>query len=154
MSRIGVAKVILYTHAHATEDVDKVKQAMLNLLPHNLRSKAHIEQEALEGFYGNIINKLKIVLEGVDAMDFLRNFFNILSKTDKNMILNTLSIRYNRKNNEMVIKLSKQDAYLGVVTLFEGDDAIKITITFSYERSIDAVRKFLESMMEGSINVG
>lgn len=154
-SEIAIARVLISTHAHATEDLDKVRQALINTLPQSLRNRVSIEQETVMGYYGNQITRLKIVLEGDDAVEFIKNLFNAMSEGDKHVLLNTVDARYNRKSNEMYIRISKQDAYLGSVTLYNGDDAIKIVITFAFKRSIKEVRKLIEDLLKGStVNAG
>lgn len=153
MPRVGISRIVISTHSHDTEDIDKVEQALFNIFPPSLRSRISIVRETIHGFYGNIINRLKIMLEGSEAIEFLKHLFNVLSNTDKNIIINTIESRYSRKSNELFIRLNKQEAYLGIVTLYEGDDAIKISISFSIQRSVEAVRELLNSLVKGSINV-
>jgi RNA binding exosome subunit len=151
-TEIAIARVLISTHGHATEDIDKVKQAIMNILPLSLRNRISIVEETTVGYYGNPIVRLKVVLEGDDAIDFVKNIFNLMSEGDKNVLLSTLDSRYNRKSNEIYIRLSKQDAYLGSATLYDGDDAIKIVITFAYKRSSKDVRKLIEDLIKGSTN--
>ena len=146
---IAIARVLISTHGHATEDIDKVKQAILNILPQNLRSKVSIEEETIVGYYGNPIVRLKIVLEGSDALEFVKNILSKMSESDKRLLLSTLDARYNRKTNELYLRLSKQDAYLGSIILYDGDDVIKIVITFAYKRSLKDVQKLIEDLVKG-----
>lgn len=152
MDRVEISRAIIYTHSHATEDLDKVKQAIYNILPPNLKNRITIEQETIEGYYKNIIYRLKVILERDDAIEFVRNLLNLMSKTDKDTLINTIEIRYNRKSNEIYIRLNKQDAYLGMITLYDGDDAIKIVITFTHKRSLEDIRKLMESLAKGYVN--
>lgn len=152
MTRIEVSRAIIYTHSHATEDLDKVKQALLNILPPSLRSYAAIEEETIEGYYKNVIHRLKVVLEGDYAVEFLKNLLNLMSEIDKTTLINTVDMRYNKKSNEIYIRLNKQEAYLGTVALYEGDDAIKIAVTFARKRSLEDVRKLIESLAKGHVD--
>lgn len=149
---IAVSRAILYTHAHATEDIEKVEQALLNVLPPNIRMKVSIEREAITGFYGNIINRLKVIVEGEDAFELLKYLLNVMDETDRRLLLSTIEHRYDRKSNELYIRLSKQDAYLGVVRLYEGDDVVKVSVSFSIQKSLSAVRRFIEELVKGSTN--
>jgi len=134
MSKIEISRVTIQTHGHATEDLDKVKQSILNIVPQSLRDRIAIEHEVVKGYYGNIINRLKVSLEGNDAVESVKYLLSIMSEGDKLSLINTIDIRYNKKSNEIYIRLSKQDAYLGFATLYDGDDAIKVVITFAYKK--------------------
>ncbi|MEM3979961.1 MAG: RNA-binding domain-containing protein [Ignisphaera sp.] len=149
MSKIEISRVTIQAHGHATENLDKVKQAILNIIPPSLRDRVTIEFEAVKGYYGNIINRLKVSLEENDAIEFVKNLFNIMSEGDKLALINTIDIRYDKKSNEIYIRLSKQDAYLGFATLYNGDDAIKIIVTFAYKKSLSDVKKLIESLAKG-----
>lgn len=154
MNKIAISKVIITTHCHATEDLEKVKQAMLNILNPDLRNKINIEQETLYGYHRNPITRLKIVLEENDALEFLKYLMKSMSEGDKQLIVTSIEMRYNKKANEIFIRLNKQDAYLGIISVYDGDDAIKISISFSMLRSVEAIRNFLENLVrEGQSNV-
>uniref|UniRef100_A0A7C2VG21 Exosome protein n=1 Tax=Ignisphaera aggregans TaxID=334771 RepID=A0A7C2VG21_9CREN len=152
MSGIEVSRVTIQTHSHATEDLDKVMQSILNILPPSLRNNITIERETLRGFYRNPIYRLKVVLGKDQALEFLKNLFKLMNESDKRILISSLDMRYNRKSNEMFIRLSKQDAYQGTVTLYEGDDAIKISIAFAYKRSLNSVRQIIEKLIEVAAN--
>ena len=150
MTKIEISRVTIQTHGHATEDLDKVKQAILNILPQSLRDRITIEHEVVKGYYGNIINRLKVNLEGSDAEEFVKYLLGTLSEGDRLALINTIDIRYNKKSNEIHIRLNKQDAYLGSATLYDGDDAIKIVVTFAYKKSLSDVKKLIEDLVKGT----
>lgn len=152
--RIELSEVILSTHCHATEDLEKVKKALLNSIPPELRTVANIRSEVLHGYHGNPIIKLEAKFGGGDAYKVIRYLLSSISDVDRRYLFASLDIRYNRKNNELFLRLDKQEAYLGNIVLYEGDDSIKISISFSMIRSIDAVREFLEQLVEGIGNEG
>uniref|UniRef100_A0A7C5UVZ9 Exosome protein n=1 Tax=Ignisphaera aggregans TaxID=334771 RepID=A0A7C5UVZ9_9CREN len=145
--KIELSEVILSTHCHATEDLEKVKKALMNSIPLELRSIADVHSETLHGYHGNPIVKLEVRFKGDDAFNVVKYIISMLSDVDKRYLLNSLDMRYNRKDNKLFLRLDKQEAYLGNISLYEGDDSIKVSISFSMIRSIDAVKEFLERML-------
>jgi len=68
-----VVRVEIAAHAHATEDVDKVVEAVMGLLPETLRGRVEPLVVTVEGHHGNPITRIVVRLEGVDAEEFLRS---------------------------------------------------------------------------------
>lgn len=151
MRKIAISRITITTHCHATEDVEKVKQALLNILPQNLRDRISVGQETLYGYHGNPIIRFKIVLEGDEAVEALKYLLKMLRETDKNLIINTIDIRYDKKSNELFIRLGKQEAYMGNIAIYDGDDAIRVSISFSIEKSLNAVRNLLENLIRDGV---
>jgi len=122
---------VLETYAHATESLDKVKQAFINVLPEELRSRVPIVYEVQEGHYGNIVI---IVRTFIDRKDYITMLIEYLSKsmssTDKNQLGSSLRIRVDAAGN-LYLRFDKQLAYRGIVKLCDGDDVIKIKISFN-----------------------
>ncbi|MEM1541568.1 MAG: RNA-binding domain-containing protein [Ignisphaera sp.] len=151
MRKATLSRIIITTHCHATEDVEKVKQALLNVFPPNLRDSINIEQETLYGYHGNPIIRFKIVLEGDEAVEMLKYLLKMLKETDRNLIINTIDVRYNKKSNEFFMRLSKQEAYMGNIAVYDGDDAIRVSISFSVEKSLEAARNLLENLIKDGV---
>lgn len=127
--------------AHSTEVVSRVKEAMLNLVPQHLRAHAKVGETLLTGHYGNPIRRLQLRLE-VGAEECARYIASRLSDADKRVLTATLDLRLHKST--LYIKLSKQDAYLGEVKLYEGDDSIKVVIGLRADRR--PVRGILEEL--------
>ncbi|MCS7111116.1 MAG: hypothetical protein N3E36_06920 [Sulfolobales archaeon] len=146
--RIELSEVAISTHCHATEDLDKVKKGLMNVLPSEIRSVAKLHTEVLHGYYGNPIVKLETRVKGEDAYRVVRYVLSMISDTDWRYLLSSLDMRYDVKDNKLFIRLDKQEAYLGNITLYEGDDSIKIAVSFSMIRSAEAVKDFLEKVLK------
>ena len=152
--RIELSEVVLSTHCHATEDLEKVKRALLNSIPPELRTTANIHSEMLHGYHGNPIIKLEVRFKGDEAYHVIRYLLSSISDVDRRYLFASLDMRYNRKDNKLFLRLDKQEAYLGNIVLYEGDDSIKISVSFSMIRSIDAVKEFLKQLAGGKDNEG
>ncbi len=140
----------LTTHCHATEDLDKVRKALLNVIPSELRPilQNYVSTETFSGYYGNPITRLRLVVPSNYAEQVLLHILCSLPKFDREYLLTTLEQRYDSRANKLYLRLSKQEAYLGTLSLYDGGDAVRIVVSFSIVRSIDEVRKLLEELVK------
>ncbi|ABM80414.1 RNA-binding domain-containing protein [Hyperthermus butylicus] len=145
MSRIPtrVVGVEISVHAHATEDVGRVKQAVLNLLPESVHDKAVFEEQVLEGHHGNPITRIRLRLRDRDAEEFIKHLASMLSDTEKRVLRAMLGDRYDERQGRMYIRLSKQDAFLGDARLYDGDDVVHIVIILRGSPKLEEVARVL-----------
>ena len=148
MEKRIIRRIELTTSIHATENDEKVKQALLNLIPREIRDKAKIKQATFQGHYGNPIKRISIVITGKNADLVFKNIINRMSETDRRIIEITLDNRLD-ESSHLYIRLSKQDAYQGSVTLYEGDDIIKLVATLSHGVSRDDIKTILRGKPSG-----
>ncbi|RLE82344.1 MAG: hypothetical protein DRJ51_01705 [Thermoprotei archaeon] len=127
-----VQKVYIETSCHATEEEDKVKQAMLNLLPDDYREsfREKIYTDLLHGFYGNPILLLKLPVDTPEvAQKCFKHILTGMGESEFEYILSTIDIRYDGKGN-VYLRLNKQSAYLEKIILDEeSDDIVKLKVT-------------------------
>jgi RNA binding exosome subunit len=111
----------LYARAfcHATEDLEKVKQALLNAI-----GDAEIHITRTEGHHGNPIT---VVEASVESIEEISSFFEKLSVHDMRFVLDTLPTRVDEGCN-LFLKLDKQAAYEERICLGSNDDVISIRI--------------------------
>jgi RNA binding exosome subunit len=107
------------TLSHATEDLEKVKLALLTAV-----GSDDITVSRTDGLHGNPI----VVLEShVDDDETIHRFFDRLSSDDLGEILRTLEARMDDKCN-LFIKLDKQAAFNGTVKLGRNDDVVSVRL--------------------------
>jgi len=141
---ITIERIEFNTHCHATEDCNKVLQAILNTIPSELHSELVVSKQILHGYYGNPIVLINAVLNtGFDK--FLEYLSSKLSESDKAILTVTLDLRYDHRGNKLYLRLSKQDAYNNRFTLYDGDDVVKIIISFKGGRGLEKIREYLKS---------
>jgi RNA binding exosome subunit len=104
---------------HATEDIDRVKQALATAI-----GPADIQVSKTEGHHGNLIFILEALVEDNDS---IRRFFERLRREDLKKILSSLSSRIDEKCN-LYIRLDKQSSFLGVIKLGENDDVVSVRV--------------------------
>ena len=70
-----------------------------------------------------------------------------LSKSEFETILLSLEDRYDKRSRRMFIRLSKQDAFLGEISLGFDDDIIHVSIGVSNVRSVKDLEDYLRNMV-------
>ncbi|MDP8003308.1 MAG: RNA-binding domain-containing protein [Caldisphaera sp.] len=123
---------------HATEDEEKVKSALRNVL-----GDVNIIEETYEGYYGNKIKIISALINDEKAENILFNIINNISMPDKDEILKSFDERIG-KGNSFHIRLNKQKAYLNRLTLSDEDDVIKLIFKFADKQSIEKIKKMIE----------
>lgn len=116
---------------HATESEEKVLTAILNIAPPILRNKLKnkIAKNFLYGYHGNPIVYYQLDIdEREGAQEVSRHILSSLDEFDSDQIKKTLDLRFNK--GKLHLRLDKQDAYLNKLRISEGDDVIRITISF------------------------
>jgi RNA binding exosome subunit len=104
---------------HATEDLDKVKTAMANVV-----GPLELTTLVTEGIHGNPLTVLEANVSGPDDVP---RFFSKLNREDLETILRTLDKRVDESCN-LFVKIDKQSAFLGQVRLDRGNDVISMRI--------------------------
>jgi len=137
-----VLRLEIEAFCHATEDLRKVKEAMLNVVPEDLRQKVSesLNVSMLEGFYGNPIFVLRVAIEDSDVAE--RIFMGILSRLSRED-LEKLSLTVNQRldtSGRLHLRLDKQRALMGDLRIYDGDDVVKVKAKLS-RGMISAVRE-------------
>ncbi len=141
-----VVRVELAAHAHATESVEKVEKALVNLVPPEARPRVKIVKSVMEGHYSNPITRITAVVEGGDAEALLRHLASMLDEREKAVLEATLESRYDEREGRLYIRLGKQEAYLGKARLLEGDDVVRLVVVFQGSPRLSEVRELLRSL--------
>ncbi|WP_440060194.1 RNA-binding domain-containing protein [Thermogladius sp. 4427co] len=145
---VEVAGIEFSTHCHATEDCGRVKTALLNALPEELRGSVKIEEESLEGFYGNIIRVLK--LEVRDKAPVVLNYLlSRLDKSDKSLLLASMDLRVDRRAKRFFLRLDKQMLLSERFVLNDSDDVVKVVVYFRGVAKPGSIESFLKQLISG-----
>lgn len=145
--RKTVSSVYIEAYCHATEDVENVETAIMNMIPPSLRNKVKISRDVLRGYYGNPIIVLRVKIRNSSHALMTTKFLsNLMTKYDRKRIRDTLALRLNGLKN-LYIRVDKQKAYRGIARVAEHDDVIKIRISISSRaRSINEIKDILKSI--------
>jgi hypothetical protein len=133
-----VAYIDVRTLAHATEDEDKVQEAMLNTLPGQQAHTIVFRKSSLTGHHGNPIVLLETRIKDKGAAEeALQKLASGLSIMDKKLLGSEIE-RHLEKGN-LYIRLDKQSAYMNQIKL-SNIDPIHVKVHFKKSDTEQVVR--------------
>ena len=133
--------------AHATEDLDKVLAAAMNILPQEARKQVQFKVKEFKGHHGNPIRLLKARVRDPSLADAIfRHVLSRLPEQDKAELYRGLRRRVS--GGSLYLRLDKQWACLGQVRLCEADP-IWIKVKFSSSR-LEDIRGACEEACQGA----
>ncbi len=113
--------ILFRTQSHVTEDVARVREALVNVLP----PETPIEEEETKGYFDNPIVILRARLEKKAARQYMDFLKAKLPESDLTELIKELPERVS-EDCDLFFKLSKQDAYLGDMRTSYAEDSIAI----------------------------
>ena len=137
LSQLPIAYVDVRFCAHATEDLDKVMEAVHNILPNEHLAEMTFNRSCLEGHYGNPIIffetriKNKIIVKAL--VEQLVANLSVLDKDELDRIINRCV-----EKGSLYIRLDKQAAFKGKTKLVTSDP-IRIRIRFRKSKTADVI---------------
>jgi len=147
---LGIKSLELRAYVHATEERERVIQALKSILGEDLWEQAEVTEERYEGHYGNPVTVLTVKINDADkASKAFESILSRLTHGDVSILLHSLDERVD-KNGTLYFRLSKQDAYLGRLIVYEADDVVRVSISFQGRRrkALEEYRKKLEEAGE------
>jgi len=137
LSQLLIAYVDIRFCAHATEDIDKVMEAVHNILPCNKREEVKFNKSCVEGHYGNPITFFEIRIKDKETIKALvENLSTNLGSFDKEELGNQIN-SYVEKGS-LYIRLNKQSALQGKIK-FTISDPIRVRIRFRTSKIDDTI---------------
>ena len=123
--------------AHATEDPDKVMEAVQNILPSDHIEDVTFKRSSLEGHYGNPITFFETRIKDKETVRALvENISSNLSSLDKAELGRTINQCVEK--GSLYIRLDKQAALKGKIK-FVTSDPIRIRIRFRKSKLEDVI---------------
>lgn len=149
MSRdIGVKLLRASVFTHATEDLSRVRQALLNIVPQELRGSISITEEVVKGHHGNEIKIYRFELHGDYALRVLKYIICSLSDGDRSVLLLSVGDRVGDVKSHLYLRLGKQESYMGRLTVRDGSDVVRVAVTVDGCRTLDDVKGFLNDLVK------
>ncbi|WP_461866555.1 RNA-binding protein [Thermococcus sp.] len=150
MTELKAHHIRLITFIHATEDEDKVLEAIATFIPAEI-DKDDVLFDVVEttGYFGNPIKVVNVEIKRSRAVKaFLREFKDLLGEDDKRYLLDHLDEKID-EDGTLYMRFNKQKAYLGELKVDEGEDVIQVKIKVKAfpmrkETVVKAVREWLE----------
>lgn len=145
MKKKPVNKADITVFAHATEDQDKVRLSVINILPKDMTKT--FEEISLTGYYGDPITLMTTKLRRwKDATETLVHIVNALSSLDQQSLLDGTENRVDGSGN-LYIRLDKQKALKGRIVL-SSNDPIRGKFKFFKPHGVDPVEHINEFLRE------
>ena len=146
-NKIKLNEIRLSCSAHSTEDLEKVKEAMLNLLPEKLRNSKEIQIVEITGHSGNIFHLLEMSMKQKQKItQTIEYIAEEMDEMDKIFLYEDLET-YLGEDNNLYLRFNKQDAYYGSLSFDEKDNTIKVVIKFVvYKQEPHLVEDMLETL--------
>jgi RNA-binding protein len=128
--------------AAATEDVERVKYALSIFVPLD-----SISQTRAEGHFGNPICIMEAELKRRDGRNFFELLREQLPKEDLDRLRSEIPQRTDQ-NGEFHMRLDKQAAFKGIISLTDSRDAIDVsahiaTYPVNYEEALRKIGELL-----------
>jgi len=146
-NKIKLNEIRISCSSHATEDLKKVKTAILNLLPEKLRKEEEIDTIEIIGHAGNTINLLEMTIKQIqNQLTIIQYFAEKIDEVDKIFLYEDIDT-YLGEDNSLYLRFNKQDAFNETLTLDEKDNTIKVVIKFVvYKQEPDQLIDTLEKL--------
>jgi RNA-binding protein len=145
---VEIASARVSTIVHATEDADRVHQALIGVFPDGfLPTKP--ETRRFHGHYGNEIRMIDLSIRGGPANSLFEHVWKSLASFDRASILRELDAHVDT-SGALHLRFDKEEAFRGIVKL-KDQDPIKIQLSFRTRIKSDlglneGIRQLLESL--------
>jgi hypothetical protein len=147
-AELKIREIVMRTHAHATEDIEKVRACFKKLLPEDFDEKEFV-LENLAGSYGNPIRALSVKLSTqAEIKEFIRNLITILNPEVRDTLRSELEERLDDRH-KFFFRIAKQALALGSIELAYDSDVIRIILALYCKNpkitiTLEDIRSFLE----------
>ncbi|MFX1602808.1 MAG: RNA-binding domain-containing protein [Promethearchaeota archaeon] len=113
-------------HSRATEVIERVQTAVLNLFPESIQESVRVTVETTEGHRQTRIVVISAVLEDKAACDDTLSFIaEAFSESDRRAIIRSLTQRLDDQCI-LFLRIDKQESFLGEIQLATGPDIISV----------------------------
>jgi len=130
--------------SYVTEDIEKVKLALFNILPKELHEKIKLNISKTEGYFKDPIHIISTKLRGKEVDSFLRYVAERLPKRTKIVMNKTIAEQIDEHGN-LYLRFSKDDVFDNKIA-FGDRDVIWCKIHFSAKG--DKKKSILEYLKE------
>ncbi|MHA1596646.1 MAG: RNA-binding domain-containing protein [Candidatus Asgardarchaeia archaeon] len=132
---------------YATEDLEKVKRSVLNIMPKDLKGSIEFDLSESKGYHGDLIVVMRgEIKESRSVKSFLENLSKSMDPGDK-FLLSEKFVEYLDERGNLYLRISKQDAFLERLKIGE-KDVIKIKVSFqAYGKSkLDKILEYCKKL--------
>ena len=135
---MSIAYIDIRFFAHATEDLNKVTEAVQNVLPADYVDDIVFKRDNLQGHYGNSIFLFETRIKKKEIVKaVIENFSSHLRELDKKALREEIDLHMQK--GSLYVRLDKQAALQGEFKLCT-TDAIRLRIRFKKAKTEDIVK--------------
>ncbi|MFX0106661.1 MAG: RNA-binding domain-containing protein [Candidatus Hodarchaeota archaeon] len=124
---VSIGRIQVRAYSRSTEVLDRVRIAILNLFPDDVREEIKFTESKAEGHgYAGMV----VLSSSQEGKDCERSFLGILerlSEEDKLTLEATLSQRLDDQC-QLFLRIDKQASYLSSIQLAQGQDVLRIKV--------------------------
>jgi len=125
-----VAQVESRAYSRVTEVLERVKVAVLNIFPEDVKEQIKLKAKRTESHYKQPIIVISSTLKHTKSCEATFDYIlGTLTKQEKKKIAGTLDLRIDEQCT-LYLRFDKQSAFLGKISLYDGPDPISINIHF------------------------
>jgi RNA binding exosome subunit len=133
-----IAYIDVRFSVHATEDPDKVSEAVQQVLPADYAEDIPFKKRKLRGYYGNPITLSETRINKKDVIEaLLRNLFSNLKEPERESLQREIDLHVEK--GSLYIRLDKQAAFQGELRFCKADP-IRVRVRFRKRRIEDILR--------------
>lgn len=138
MSYIPIAYIDIRFSAHATEDMNKVVEAVHRILPANHVDDIVFKRDNLRGHYGNTITLFETRIKKREIVKaFVETISSGLDELDKETLLREIGLHMEK--GDLYIRLDKQAAFQDEFKLCS-TDPVRVHIRFRKKKPEDTIK--------------
>jgi len=128
---LKITNISLTVFGYMTEEVDRIEQIIKNILPFEIRNDnfTHIKSFSQFGDKFSIMNYETENYEEVNQI--MRNIGKNMSKTEKAKVKGKLKKLIDLDEKKIYFRLNKFDLYNNEIIFDEGNDVLKIEISYN-----------------------
>jgi len=127
-SKTPIEHIQIRVFAHATEDPEKVLNAVRNTLPKELSTGMTFQKTSLTGHHGNPITLFETKLtDKQELLTVLEKIANALTALDKETLSSEVKLHLEKRS--LYLRFNKQSAFMGELR-FSPNDPIRFKINF------------------------
>lgn len=127
--------------AHATEDIARVEQAVRFLIGVMSLGEVRLTRQYLKGHHGNVITTISARLPGKGlSPEAIKLLSQKLPESDRQFLSGDMSRCVDEERN-LYLRFDKQEAFLGIVKLCQGDP-IRVKLKFASAYDAEGIVKF------------
>jgi len=133
-----IAYIDIRFFAHATEDLDKVIEAVQRVLPSDYLEEIAFKRNNLQGHYGNPITLFETRIKKKEILSaFIENLSSHLSELDKERLGKEIDLH--TEKGSLYVRLDKQAALQGEFRLCTANP-IRVQIRFKKSKVEDIIK--------------